>query len=151
LPTIIIEILIVVSIIGILVSVVLPSFSKMKADQALKNSVEDIISTMDKARSQTLSSLNASSYGLHFQSDKVIIFTGVTFNAQSSSNEIVNTTSPVTITNVTLGGSSGTTGDIYFNRLNGSPSKTGTNTITVANSSTSKIITILPTGIISVN
>ncbi len=141
------EILVVVALIGILVAVIIPQFSKSREQAVLKSAVGDTLSSIDKARGETLSSLNSSSYGVHFQSNKVIIFTGTTFSSGASSNESINFTTPASITNVTLGGVSGASGDFYFTRLSGAPSTIGT--ITISTTSYSKIITISATGVAS--
>ncbi|HTE48503.1 MAG TPA: type II secretion system protein [Candidatus Paceibacterota bacterium] len=143
------EILVVIGVLGIIIAVVLPQFSKTKELQVLKNAVADVLSDIDKARAQTLSSLNSSEYGVRFESDRVIIFMGMSFSSGDSSNETTSITSPANISNVTLGSASGSSGDMYFNRLSGSPSKTGT--VTISTTSYSKIITISATGASSVN
>ncbi|OGI66466.1 hypothetical protein A3H53_04635 [Candidatus Nomurabacteria bacterium RIFCSPLOWO2_02_FULL_40_10] len=145
----IIETLVVIAVIAILVAVVIPQFANIRENQVLKSAVADVLSSINKARTQTLSSLNSSKYGVHFQSDKIIIFTGTGFLEESLDNETINITTPATITNVTLNNVSGTSGDIYFNRLSGSPSKTGI--ITISTTSFSKIITISGTGVASSN
>src|SRR3989338_4195149 len=122
----IIELLIVIVVIGIMALIVLPQFSYIKENQVLKNGVSDILSSIDKARGQTLSSLNSSEYGVHFESDKVIIFKGTVFSAIAPDNE-----------------------NIYFNRLSGSPSVTGT--VTLSTTNYSKIITISATVVGSSN
>src|SRR3989338_1752286 len=138
------EVLIVTAIIVLLVSVVLPQFANMRANQVLKSASGDILSAINKARSQTLSSVDSSEYGVHFQSDQVIIFKGKVFSAGAGDNEAIAVFTPATISNVTLGGVSGTSGDMYFNRLYGAPSATGT--ITVSSDAVSKTITISATG-----
>ena len=145
----VIELLIVAAVVGLIFLIVLPQFSKTRENQVLKNGVEDLLSSVNKARGDTLSSLNSSEYGVRFESDKVIIFKGKVYDADAEDNEIIYITTPASITNVTLNGSSGTEGDLYFNRLSGSPSKTGT--ITISTGSYSKIITIGATGFASVN
>ena len=144
-----IEVLIVFAVMGVLVLIALPQFSKLKENQVLRTSVSDTVSAVNKAHSRTLASVNSYSYGVHFQSDKVIIFRGTTFSASDPLNEQINIVSPASITNVTLNGSSGTSGNFYFNRLSGSPSKTGT--ITISAASSTKIITISATGAASSN
>lgn len=146
-----IEMLMVVAIIGILVAVVLPQFSKMKENQILKNTVGDITSVLHTAQAQSLASVNSSEYGVHFQSDKMILFKGKVFSSNAVDNKTTNITSPAVISNVTINGVSGTSGDIYFNRPSGTPSNSGVNTVTISTSSYSKIITISPTGTVSVN
>ena len=144
----IIELLVVLAVLGIIISVVTPQFSKIRENQVLKSGVQDVLSSLDKARSQTLASLNSSEYGVRFEADKIIIFKGAGFSS-SSDNEIIDIITPASITNVALGCTPPIPCDIFFNRLSGSPSKTGT--ITVSTTSFSKIITIWATGVASVN
>lgn len=144
-----IEIILVIGVLGILVLIVFPSFSSLRNSQLLKASVGEVLSSIDKVRSQTLSSLNSSEYGVHFQSDKIVIFKGKVYIANDTNNETIDIATPVTITNVTLGGVSGVSGDMYFNRLSGAPSVSGT--ITLGVDTTSKIITMYATGVASVN
>jgi hypothetical protein len=86
---------------------------------------------------------------VHFQSDSVIIFKGKVFSAGAGDNETIGIITPASITNVTLGGTSGTSGDVYFNRLYGVPNVSGT--VTISTTSLSKIITLSATGVVSVN
>ncbi len=144
-----IELLVVIFVLGVLFSIVIPQFSKIRELQVLKSGVEDVLSSIDKARNETLSSLNSSSYGVHFQSDQVIIFKGTVFSSSDANNEIISMISPAGISNITFGGVSSTAGDVYFSRISGSPNTTGT--ITVSTSSFSKIITISATGVASSN
>ncbi len=144
-----IELLVVIAVLGIIVSIMIPQFSKIRENQVLKSSASDILSSLNKAKSQTLASKNSSSYGVHFQSDKVIIFKGIIFSADDTNNEIINIITPANISNVTLDGVNGSSGDIYFSRLSGIPNKTGA--ITVSTASFSKIITISATGAASIN
>lgn len=145
----IMELLVIVTVIGILVLIVLPQFSKIRENQVLKSGVQDILSSINKARAQTLSSLDSSEYGIYFQIDKVIIFKGIDFSENSPDNEIINIVSPASITNVILNDVGGSSGNLYFNRLSGSPSKTGD--VTISTTSYSKIITISATGVASVD
>lgn len=147
----IIEILVVITVLGIIFSIVIPQFSKMRENQVLKNGVVNVLSSVNKARSQTLASLNSSEYGVHFQSDKVLIFKGTVFSDSDTNNETINLTTPANISNVIINGASGASGDIFFNRLSGVPSNTGINTITISVPSSFKIITISATGVASVN
>ena len=145
----IVELLISLAVIVLLISVVVPEFAKSRENQVLKSAIADTLSSINKARSQTLSSLDSSEYGVHFQSDKVIIFKGTAFLAGVSDNETIDIIPPAGITDVTLNGSSGSSGNTYFSRLSGAPSKTGI--VTISTTNYSKIITISATGAASVN
>ena len=144
-----IEILVIFASLGLLIAIVMPQFYNIRKNQVLKSAVGDVLSTVDKARSRTLASMNSSTYGVHFQSDKVIIFKGTIFSALDVNNETINIFSPASITNVTLGGVSDVVGDLYFNRIYGTPSTTGT--VTISTGSSSKILTINQSGNISSN
>ena len=143
------EIIIVLAVLAVVFAIVIPQFSKIRENQVLKSTTSDILSNLNKARAQTLASVNSSSYGVHFQSDEVIIFKGTVFSDGDANNETTNIIAPATISNVTLGGVSGNSGDVYFNRLSGLPNVTGT--ITSSTTSYSKIITISATGVASAN
>lgn len=145
----VIELLVVLVVLGVIFSVATPQFSKMRENQVLKNGVQDILSSLDKAHSQTLASLNSSVYGVRFEADKVIIFTGTYFDSEAIDNKIINIVAPATISKITLNSINDTSGEMYFNRLSGSPSKIGT--VTISTTNYSKIITIWATGMASVN
>ncbi len=139
-----IEVMIVVVILIALLAVTTSQFSSLRQNQALQASTTEVVSVLKKASSQTLASIDSSQYGVHFGTDTVIIFKGTTY--PSDSDETITLTNPAYITNVSLSGGGS---DVYFNRLTGVPSKTGT--ITVSITGASKTITIGATGIISVN
>ena len=141
------EILIAIAVVGILAATVLPGFSKIKKIQALKGETENIVSAIGKARSQTLASLNSSNYGVHFEANKVIIFSGTSFFSDEVSNQVIDLTSSVTISDINLNNNGS---DLYFNRLSGLPNTNGTITVSASGIS-SKIITISSTGSASVN
>ena len=143
----IIELLVVLVVFGIIISVVIPQFSKTRENQVLKSGVQDILSSLDKARSQTLASLNLSEYGVHFQADKIVIFKGTGFIPDTVGNETINIVTPATISSVALGCTPTIPCDIYFNRLSGSPSTNGT--VTISTTNYSKVITIWATGVAS--
>ena len=141
-----VEVLAVLAIMGIIALVVFPQFSRMRENQVLKNGVEDIVSIVRRAQSQTLASVDSSKYGINFQSDQVSLFKGTIYSAEDISNEIIDIVSPATISDVTFSG--GAT-SFYFNKLTGAPNITGT--ITISSPNFSKIIIISATGAVSVN
>src|SRR3990167_9873510 len=75
----VIELLIVVTIMALLIAVVLPGFSSFRKSQILSNSSEEIRSSLSRARSETLASVSSSEYGVHFDSDQVVIFKGTIY------------------------------------------------------------------------
>ena len=143
-----VEVLFIIGIVVLMAVISYPQFSKIKSLQVVKSAGGDVISSLEKAQSQTRASLNSSAYGVHFQSDKIIIFKGTTFSANDGNNQAINIISPATISNISLTGGAS---DIYFNRLTGKPSASGTVTISVASASVSKTITISATGAVGIN
>ena len=141
-----VEILIVLAILGIIFAVVLPSFKTIKENQILKSTVSDVVSALDKARSNTLASVNSSNYGVYFESSQIVIFKGTSYSPSDVNNENISIMEPATISSINLIG--GAT-EVYFNRLTGAPNKTGT--VTISLSSLSKIITISASGAVSMN
>lgn len=146
-----IEIIIVISIIAILVAIVIPNFSQFKKQQSLQTTKEDIISLLNEARNSTISSKNSTTYGIHFQSDKAILFAGTTF-AESPNNKEIDFGSYVEIPtsggiNLNGGGS-----DVVFNRITGDTLNNGTIVIQLVNDATrQKVISINSIGVVSAN
>lgn len=144
-----IEFIIVFAVLGLIFSVVTSEFSSSRERQVLKSAGNDILSSLNKARTQTLSSVNSSSYGVNFSQNEIIIFNGTVFSAGDPDNESIPLTLPAFISDVTLAGTSGSSGNFYFERLSGDPSKAGT--ITLSTPNFSKTITISATGSFSLN
>ncbi len=139
-----VEIIIAIAVMVLMLTIVLTNFSTLRSRQSLQTATADIVSVLKKANSQTLASIDSSTYGVHFGTNAVIIFKGTSY--PSDTDETVNIALPAYISNVNLSGGGS---DVYFNRLTGTPSKTGTITISIP--SATKTITIGATGIISVN
>lgn len=144
-----VEIIIVFAVLAVILAVVIPRFGVMRERQVLKSAVSDILSILNKAQGQSIASVDSSTYGVHFEADKVVIFKGTSYVDGNGGNEEINLTTPAEISNVTLAGVSATSGSMYFNRISGSPNKAGT--ITVSTPSFNKIITISATGGVSAN
>jgi len=145
-----IEVLISISIIIIIASIATPNLIEFKRQQTLKNTTEDVLSLLNKARNNTIASKESKNYGIRFFSDKVILFRGLTYT-ESTDNEVVNFDSFVTIPSVgginLLGGGD----EVVFSRLTGDVANYGTIRIELVNDSErKKIITISKIGIMSV-
>ncbi len=136
-----IEILIVIVIIGIISSIVILNLSKFRNEQLLKNTTLDVVSLLSKARQNTLSSVNSINYGVHFDSNQAVLFTGTGYTSNSTTNEPIVFNSRVIIPmpyGLDIGGGS----DVIFERLNGETIG-GTIKIQLTSDSTKqKIITV---------
>ncbi len=148
----IIELLLAIGIIGILITVIVPNLSNYRNEQALTNTTEEIVSLLNKARNDTISSLNYTNYSVHIESEKVVYFTGSTYNASDATNISRVFESSVTIPssggiNLNGGGS-----EVLFTRLTGDTTTYGTIIVRLtSNAARQKTITILKTGAISSN
>lgn len=145
-----IEILISMAILATIVAVILPSLSGFKNQQVLKNTAEDIVSLLNKARMDTLASKNSHYYSVHFESNRAVLFTDGTFNNADATNYSVDFDSNVSIPssggiNLSGGGS-----DVIFTRLTGDTNKNGNIVIQLNSDNTkTKTITIRKTGVAS--
>lgn len=143
-----IELIIAISIITIIAGIFISPFSKFRNDQLLKAGAENIASVITKARSATLASINDSSFGVHFSSDSVILFSGETYDSGNSLNEIITLNEAVTVDGINL---TGGVDDVYFERLTGKASATGTISVSLTNDNTkTKTITITSLGAVKV-
>jgi type II secretory pathway pseudopilin PulG len=142
----------VVVIMLILAAVAMTSLSKFRNEQDIKNTVEDVVTLLNTARNNTLSSLNATNYGVHFENTRAVLFTGNTF-VNSDPNNVVSTL-PTSVEIPVSGGInlSGGGSDIVFTRLTGDTSNYGTIVIRLTSTtSRTTTVTISKTGIVSTN
>ncbi|HAQ02300.1 TPA: hypothetical protein DEP30_00040 [Candidatus Nomurabacteria bacterium] len=149
------ELLIVIVIIGIISSIVLVNLSSFRNEQALRNTAVDIVALLNKARQNTISSVNSSNYSVHFESGRAVLFTGSTYSSSNSTNEPIDFSPVVAIPatggiNISGGGS-----DITFERLTGGViNGTIDSTVVlelVSDSTKQKTITISKMGVVSLN
>ncbi|MEI7688807.1 MAG: prepilin-type N-terminal cleavage/methylation domain-containing protein [Candidatus Nomurabacteria bacterium] len=145
------EILIIIAIVTVISSIVLFNLSNFRNEQDLKNAEMEIVSLLDKARQNTLSSVNSNNYSVHFEVDKAVLFSGSIYSALDSSNEKINFNANVSIPaidGINLGGGGN---DVTFERLTGE-TMGGTLILRLkSDASKQKTITINKTGLISSN
>jgi prepilin-type N-terminal cleavage/methylation domain-containing protein len=147
-----IELLIVISILAVLSALIFPSLSKFRNDRILQNTTADIISLINKARSDTISSLNSTNYGVHLSTNSATYFVGSTYTNGVGSNVVV--TFDATVNVPSTGGYSlnGGGGDIIFTRLTGDTTNYGTIILQLVSDTTKqKTITVTQTGSVSSN
>jgi prepilin-type N-terminal cleavage/methylation domain-containing protein len=143
-----VEILIAIALMALISTVVIFSFSKVNSMGALDKGSAEIVSTLNEARSLTLSSKDSSSYGVRFGESEVVLFRGV-YNPSSSENILIPLNSLIRISGVSLvGGGS----EVLFERLSGRVETSGSVTVSLVNDpSQSKIINIHETGLSEIN
>lgn len=140
------EVLIVLAILVVIVTIVVSAFSKFNNNQSLGGAVGEVTSTLNEARANTLASYDNSQYGVHFQSNKIVLFKGSIYSSSDTNNEDIILSSKISISNVSLAGGGN---DIIFKRLTGKTDQNGTITLSLISDPTKiKTITIQGSGII---
>lgn len=146
-----IEIIIIISIIGIISAIVIPNLSKFNKQQALKNTTEDIISLLNEARNNTVSSKNSTNYGVRFLRDKAILFPGLSYT-DSMLNKQIDFDLAVEISETGGINLNGGGEDIVFSRILGDTDNYGTIIVQLISDTTQqKVINVSKTGVVSAN
>lgn len=141
----IIEIVIVIAILSILSAISMVTFMSFKNTNGINKDSEAVVELLQQARTQTLASQNASVYGVHFGTTSVTLFTGSTYTAGVSTNEVYKFLSADTVLSVTLTGGGN---DVIFSRLTGETTQNGTIVISSTAASITRTVTVYKTGVI---
>ena len=143
-----IELLFVLLILGILLTVIVWSFSSFRDSRLLENSIGDAVSLTDEARVKTISSYNNMQHGVHFEASRMVLFKGTTFSGSDSDNKEVSIHPLMEIVNISLNNSGS---DVVFQRINGKTDNYGSVVIRVkSDPSRAKQININSTGVVDV-
>lgn len=146
-----VELLIIIAIMFLITLVFMPSLIDFQRKQSLKNTTENVISLLNKAKSDSLSSLNLNNYGVHFEDNYMVYFSGNIFSESGSDNKTINFESGTSIPSggINLNGGAD---EVIFPRLTGDITGYGIIIIQLtAKPDIQKIITISKTGAISSN
>lgn len=142
------EIVIVIAIISMLAALSVVSYSNLNSEQAVQKDAALVLSILNQARSETLSSRNNLQYGVHLASDAVTLFVGDNYSSSTSTNLVYSLNKAVALSVSLSGGGS----DVVFKRLTGETDQSGTVTIALKSSATStKSLTIYKTGLVQAN
>ena len=142
------EVLVVVAIMGILATFIVIAYSKFNSMQALDKNTALVSSVLNQARSLTLSSKGNTQYGVHFDTDGIVLFAGSSYVAGNPDNNSIALGSAVAVSVSLLGGEN----DVIFERLTGKTGQSGSVTLSLISDPTSvKSLTIFGTGIIQNN
>ena len=116
------EILVALGILLLLGSFTIAAFSNYVKRSLLNEARTKIISEINYARSQTLASEDKSSWGIHFESGRIVRFKGSAYSPADPSNQELLMPRGTTISSISLGGPQ----DIIFGRLTARASAQGT-------------------------
>ena len=123
-----VEIIVVVAIVTVLTVVVSVSFSKFRKQQALQNTTNAITSILNEARTKTLSAYGNTYHSVKFESNRVVLFVGGTYDSGVVTNESYYYETPAIVSYSLQGGGS----QISFDRLKGTTSQYGTITVSIS-------------------
>lgn len=138
-----IELIISITIISIVVVLITSGFNSFRESSHLTEAHSAILGTLRDARSRTLSGEKNTQYGVHFETNRIVLFAGSSYDSGFSSNEVYNLPSLARISSINLGGAT----DVIFVRLTGSAPASGTITLqSIPNNSKIKTITIFSSG-----
>ena len=138
-----VEMLIVLAAIGLLVSMVALSYRTFGQRVDLQTTAQRIVVALDGVRERTLGSENDSAYGIHFETDRYVEFTGTTYNPGASDNIVREIDGRFAISSINLPGGP----NVVFDRVTGHTANSGTLTVqTVASPISSRTISIQPLG-----
>lgn len=120
------EILLVAAIVLIIASIIVRAYSLFNVHISLKGDASKIASMIYRAKSDTIGSRGGLQYGVHFESDRAVLFQGTTYLQGASTNEnfILSAHISIGAINLTGGGS-----NIIFDRLTGVTAESGSITI----------------------
>jgi len=140
------EILFVITIIGMLSILGLWYFTRANTAEALKKDAQGLTAILSEARSLSLSSKNAVKYGVHLEEFQAVLFQGTSYNSSDTNNRYQPFNRAVHMLSHSLNGGGD---EILFSRLTGETDNYGSVTLSLINNSlSSTTITISSAGVI---
>lgn len=140
-----VEILAAIAIITAVTTIAVYVFGNLNKKEALSKDADALISLIRNARLFTISSKNASQYGVRLEANRAILFQGSVYAPGGEEERIHEFSGNVEINSYSLnmGGQ-----EIVFKRLTGFTDNFGTVKIWLKDGSASTTITILSTGVV---
>ena len=139
-----IEIAIVIVIMMFILGIILSAFITVGPNKALDGDTQTVKATLEEARELTLSAKGDTQYGVHLETNHVMLFKGAVYSPSDPTNEVVGLNNKVNISAITLQGGGS---EVIFDRLTGATQEPGTTTLSLIASPTTKHdIIISPTG-----
>ena len=140
-----IELLLSLSVLVIAFTILTSALSQFRGGGLLAETEATMRGIVHDARVRTLGSESNNQYGVHFETTKIVLFVGGTYDASANTNEVYSLPVGVRISSVALL----TGNEIVFARLTGLPSTTGDIVIQLTRDpAQTKTISILSSGII---
>jgi prepilin-type N-terminal cleavage/methylation domain-containing protein len=122
-------------------------FRKVSLSQSLIKNASTVKTTLEEARSYTVSAKSGSVYGVHFDSNQIVLYKGSIYSVGAAGNSVRVLDNSVTISSINLNGGGS---DVLFQKISGETDKYGSVTLRlVTDTSKTKVITIGKAGLIS--
>lgn len=138
------EVLIVIAIMLLLTTLSITGLHSFSSRSNHTSAAHTILGALEEAQARTLACDGDTAYGVHFEPTQVVIFQGTSYTAGAPENDIRQLPARTTISNLSIGGGN----DVFFTRLNGSTSSTGTVTVAlIADTNINRVITIYESGL----
>ncbi len=137
------ETLIAIAIMLTLTFIVLSVFTNFRNHESLEKDAGLVVEVIRQAKNLTTNSKNSTEYGVHINSGDITLFTGTSYSAGSTTNQVYIFNGGVTATTSLSGGGS----NIIFKRLSGQTDNNGTITLSSSFSTTTKTINVYKTGL----
>ncbi|MBI5077864.1 MAG: prepilin-type N-terminal cleavage/methylation domain-containing protein [Candidatus Yonathbacteria bacterium] len=143
------EILIVISILGVLLTIIVPSFRSFRQKSILNTETMELLTTINRARLLSVSSKNDQQFGVHFESGKVVLFQGTVYYVASTTTNEAHIFDPaVTLSSITVNGGGS---DVVFQKVTGATTQNATTTLLVTGTNASTTVLIRLSGAVTAN
>lgn len=140
-----IEVMFSLTFISILALLGYLSFAPLRTNADIVATGNQVIGVLQLARNRTLSSLNDTTHGVHFENDQYVLFSGDSYDAMAADNEVRELPAGVEIHDISVAGAP----DVLFDRLTGTTSNSGEIGLRlVSDNSETRTISVLASGIV---
>ena len=119
------ELIIVVAIAGVLSAIVVNSFRTAQISKEQDGITQSLVASIEKQRADTQTGKGGSNYGVKFNTDSYVLYTGKTYNGTSPTNNTVTVNPSFVLSNTVVG----TQSALFFSKLYGEASENATITI----------------------
>ena len=132
-----IEMLVVVAILAILAGIGTLALTSFRSAKTLSADSARVVSMLADARARTLASIDDSQYGVHFATDRSILFKGTSYTDGAATNVTLTLSSNVSISDISLPGGGS---DVLFSRLTGKTSQSGSITLSLTGGTSTRVV-----------
>lgn len=133
-----IEIIVSVAALALVASAGWFSFASYAARRELDSGAARVAALITEARSKTLAGEGSAAYGVHFESDRAVLFRAPTYTVGNADNKTELMSRRISISTISFSGS-----EVIFKRLTGAAVSAGSVTLSVrGNASVSKTVSV---------